>query len=55
MIVYIISRPKDWNTRTIPYRSTYIRVKKYSFKYFRDIIIEKLKGNVISIFDRTQI
>jgi len=50
-----MSRPKDWNTRTTPYKTTLIKVKKYSFKYFRDIIIEKLKGNVISIFDKTQI
>lgn len=52
MIVYIISRPKDWNTRTTPYRSTYIRVKKYSFRYYRDIIIEKLKGNDVCILER---
>lgn len=52
MIVYIISRPKDWNTRTTPYESTYIRVKKYSFRYYRDIIIEKLKGNDVCILER---
>lgn len=55
MIAYIISNPKGWDKMKKPYKTTLIKVKKYSFKYFRDIITEKLKGNVISIFDRTQI
>ena len=49
MWVYILVRPKDWDVRTTPYKSMYIRVKKNSFRYFRDIIIEKLKGNDVCI------
>ena len=52
MIVYILSRPKDWSTRTTSYKTTLIRVKKNSFKYYRDIIIEKIKGKDIVILER---
>lgn len=38
-----------------PYKTTFITVKKNSLRYFLDIIIEKLKGNDVSIFDITQI
>lgn len=52
MIVYILSRPKDWSTRTTSYKFTCIKVKKYSFRYFKDILIEKLKGNDIIVLKR---
>ena len=52
MIVYIISRPKDWEETNKPYKTTIITVKKNSLKYFLNIIIEKLKGNNVCILER---
>lgn len=51
MIVYIISNPKGWDIMNKPYKTTYITVKKNSLRYFLDIIIEKLKGNDVSIIE----
>ena len=52
MYVYLLIRPKNWDSKTQPYKTTYIRVKKNSFRYFRDIIVEKLKGNDVCILER---
>ena len=49
MIVCIISKPKGWDEMNKPYQTTFITVKKNSLRYFLNIIIEKLKGNDVSI------
>ena len=54
-MVDIIVRPKNWDELITPYDMAYISVKKHSFRYYINIIIEKLKGNDISIIEESQI
>ena len=51
-MVDILIRPKNYDILTIPYEITRIRVKKYSFRYYISIIIEKIKGNDVCIIER---
>jgi len=52
MIVCIISKPRDWDRKTNPYKTTFITVKKNSLKYFLSLIIEKLKFRDVFTSDK---
>ena len=52
MWVYILIRPRNWDSRTTNYKTTYVRVRKNSFKYFKEIIIAKLKWKDVCILER---